>query len=237
VLGPFEVQQRPLTLAAHEAKPPDGLAAWWKLDESEGASAADASGHGLAARAQGRFHWGPGQGRSGGALQLDGPAGWVDCGGIDEFNFRDAMTFSVWVKAPKGEKLSSSLLTKGNNTWRIQAAADRRAVSFSLTGPLTTGTNRGRAPIVKTKRPLDDGQWHHLAGVYDGKRVALFLDGELEEAVSATGPIAVNTEPVLVGQNSMGQTQSFKGWIDELRLYGRALSDPEIKALSRGDTL
>jgi len=154
---------------------------------------------------------------------------------MDELNFREAMSFAFWIKAPSGEKLSAALLTKGNNTWRVQSIADRRSVSFALTGPLTTGTNKGRQPIVKTKRPVDDGQWHHLAGVYDGQRVALFLDGELEDSVSAGGPIAVNTEPVMIGQNSMGRTQPFKGWIDEVRLYGRGLSVQEIKALGRGE--
>ncbi len=236
ILGPFEVQQHPLVLAPREGKPPDGPAVWWPLDESEGSAAADASGHGLAGRVQGRCQWGPGQGRLGGALQLNGPQGWVDGGGSDELNFRQAMTFSLWIKAPQGEKLSPSLMTKGNNTWRVQAAGDRRSVSFALTGPQTTGRNQGRAPAIKTKRPVDDGQWHHLAGVYDGQRVALFLDGELEDSVPAAGLIAVNTEPVLVGQNSMGRTQPFKGWIDEVRLYARGLTDREIKALSRGET-
>ena len=224
-------------LAPRESRAPEGPAAWWKLDELDGASAADASGHGLAARVQGRFHWGPGQGRAGGALQLEGPDAWVDCGGNDQFNFREAMTFSLWMKAPTDGKLSPSLLTKGNNTWRVQAADDRRRVSFALTGPVTTGASKGRPATVKTKRPVNDGQWHHLAGVYDGRKVALFLDGELEEAVSVTGSVAVNTEPVMVGQNSMGRTAPFQGWIDEVRLYGRGLSDQEIKTLSRGDTL
>ncbi len=230
------MQQRPLVLGPREGRPPDGPAAWWRLDESEGSSAADASGHGLTARPQGRFHWGPDKGRQRGALQLDAPNGWLDCGGIEEFSFRDAMTISLWLRATKGEKLAPSLVTKGNNTWRVQAAADRRSVSFTLTGPLTTGVNKGRPPVVKTKRPLDDGRWHHLAGVYDGQRVALFLDGEIEDVVTAAGSIAINTEPVLVGQNSMGRTQPFQGWIDEVRLYGRGLSDQEIRVLSRGDT-
>jgi len=225
------VQQRPLTLTGRSGKPPDGPVAWWKLDEAEGASAADASGQGLTARVLGKARWAPGQGRKGGALRLEGPEAGVDCGGINECNFKEALTISLWVKVPEGGKLSPSLVTKGNNTWRLQGAADRQHVSFALTGPLTIARTNPRPPLVKTRRPVNDGQWHHLAAVYDGQRAALYLDGELQDSLAATGLVAVNTEPVMIGQNSMGRMEPFEGWVDDVRLYARGLSEAEIKAL------
>lgn len=190
----------------------------------------------MAARVLGQPRWGPGQGRVEGALQFDGPEAALDCGGMDELNFKDALTVSLWLKAPAGGKSPpSSLVAKGNNTWRLQSAADHKSVSFALTGPLTTGKTNVSPPMLKTRRPLDDGQWHHLAGVYDGQRVTLYLDGNLEDSVAASGLVAVNTEPVMVGQNSMGRTEPFKGWVDDVRLYGRGLADKEIKALHQAE--
>ena len=28
--------------------------------------------------------------------------------------------------------------------------------------------------------PVNDGEWHHAVGVYDGTRISLYIDGELE---------------------------------------------------------
>jgi hypothetical protein len=244
VLGPFEVLKRPLTLGPPDAPPPaaktgaaastPGLAAWWKLDESGGSTAADSSGRRLDAQVQGAPRWAPGAGRIGGALELGRADSFLDCGGAEEFNFRKAMTVSAWLKVGRADKRAPALVTKGNNTWALLFSGEKPALSFSLTGPQTTGTSRSRSPALKSKRPLDDAQWHHVAGVYDGQRIALYVDGELEDSVSASGPIAVNTEPVWVGQNSMGRSRPFNGWCDELRLYDRGLSAGEVQALYRG---
>lgn len=242
VLGPFEVKKRPLTLKPPDPKPlakaggprseTQGLAAWWKFDETKGGTAADASGNRRNASVQGQPRWSS-PGRVGNALELDGHS-FVDCGGADDLCFREAMTLSVWLKVPRTDRLSPALVTKGNNTWQLQFIGEKRDLTFALTGPQTTGKSKGRQPAVKAKRPVDDGQWHHVAGIYDGQHMAFYLDGELEDSVAASGPIAVNTEPVMVGQNSMGRSRPFSGWIDDVRLYDRSLSAEEIRALCPG---
>jgi large repetitive protein len=203
----------------------------WKLDETGGATAADATGHRLSATVRGPPHWAPRQGRLGGALKLEDS--YLDCGDAEAFDFREAITVAAWMKVPPIGKALPALVTKGNNTWGLQLAGEKHEISFALTGPQTTGKSKGRSPAVKSKRPLDDGQWHQVVGSYDGQRVALYLDGELEDSVTASGLIAVNTEPVMIGQNSMGRSRPLNGWIDDVRLYGRGLNAQEVQALYR----
>lgn len=232
----------PLTLAPKEAKASArgadtaGPVAWWKFDETDGASAADASGHRLVARLQGQPRWAPGQGRFGGALEFDGAKDFVDGGDAEVFDFRDSLTVSAWLKVRRFDKPSQTLLSKGIDVWQLQRHGEQGTLEFALTGPQPTGKSQQRPPVIVSKRAVDDGQWHHAVGLYDGKQVAFYLDGELQGSVGVSGPIAQNTEPVLIGENAASRGRPFNGWLDDVRLYNRGLSAEEIRALYRGGT-
>ncbi|MBI5384336.1 MAG: LamG domain-containing protein [Verrucomicrobia bacterium] len=239
VLGPFEVLKRPLTLRPKDTKPPApgdparGPVAWWKFDETDGAEAADASGHRLAGRVQSAARWMPGQGRVGGALDLDGAKNFVDCGDRADFDFRDGVTVSFWLKPRSFKKSSQTVAAKGGDTWRFHSQGDKGQMVFSLTGPQTTGKDKNKAPRITSKRSVDDGQWHHVVGVYDGQRVALYVDGALEGSVTAAGALALNTEPLWLGNTSASRNGYFNGLLDDVRLYGCGLTEDEITALWR----
>jgi hypothetical protein len=80
--------------------------------------------------------------------------------------------------------------------------------------------------------------WIHLAGTYDGAEARLYVDGTLAASQPITGNFHPDTTPVVLGGNgndgSGVPTELFPGRIDELMLYGRALSEAEIAALHAG---
>ena len=242
VPGPFKVLSRPLTIRPKNVPPPapgspaHGPVAWWPLDETGGAEAADASGNGHLARVQGTARWLPGQGQTGGALELNGAVSHLDCRDAPEFDFRDALTVSLWIRPRDWTKGSQTLIAKGNNTWRLHSEGKTGQLVFALDGPQTTGKDRNKAPRAVSKTTLDGARWHHVVGVYDGQRIALYLDGELQESVTATGPVALNTEPLWLGNNSAARGQAYAGGLDDVRLYARGLREVEIKALYRDAT-
>jgi large repetitive protein len=242
VAGPFAVLQRPLVLPPREIKPPPpgdparGPVAWWKLDETAGMEAADASGHQLGARVRGAPRWLPGQGRLKGALELEGAQTFLDCGDSDQLGFRDGLTVSLWVKASASKPAVQMLAAKGGDTWRLHTEGDKGQVAFSLSGPQTTGKDRKKAPQAVSKQAVNDGQWHQVVGVYDGQRVALYVDGALDDSVSAAGPLALTTEPLWLGHSPAGRGARFRGAMDDVRLYGYGLSAEEVKALYREAT-
>lgn len=100
-------------------------------------------------------------------------------------------------------------------------------VDFYINGG-TTGGGLGAAP-----GSINDGQFHHLAGTYDGAVMRLYIDGTQvgQTAVVTT----VNYEPgaplVIGSRQNTGATYGWPGVIDEVQLFGRALSPQEIKAL------
>ena len=68
---------------------------------------------------------------------------------------------------------------------------------------------------------LQEGVWHHIAGVYDGGAVRLYVDGSLVAATPATGERKTNDLPFVIGGdvNSEGLgARLMKGMLDEVRV-------------------
>lgn len=84
--------------------------------------------------------------------------------------------------------------------------------------------------------PGDVESWHHVVGVYDGQSYRLYRDGVLiAEQADTFAPTRVDA-PWAVGGRSATvpvDPRFFSGSIDEVRIYDRALSDDEVRALAR----
>ena len=84
---------------------------------------------------------------------------------------------------------------------------------------------------------IDDGKWHHIAGVFlsEGRRL-LYSDGELvaEDLRFAPKPRLLNMQ---VGRNGRRkQAASYtRGSVDDVRVYGVALEQGDIRAIMAGD--
>jgi Concanavalin A-like lectin/glucanases superfamily len=75
--------------------------------------------------------------------------------------------------------------------------------------------------------PVD--RWSHLALTYDGLRLRLFVDGTPASSRAVTGTILRTTDPLWIGGNRP-YGEYFKGVIDEVHVYDRALSPSDVKA-------
>ena len=80
---------------------------------------------------------------------------------------------------------------------------------------------------------LEQDRWHHLAGVWDGREVRLYVDGRLVGATPALGQRTTNALPLIVGADvdrAGNPTSHSAGRIDEVRLAASALySGPRIE--------
>jgi hypothetical protein len=79
--------------------------------------------------------------------------------------------------------------------------------------------------------PLPAGQWVHVAGVFNGNGLGVYVNGALSvESVTMGHSILPNNVPVRIGIDQGGGSQ-FIGMLDEPRIFNRALSADEIAAL------
>jgi beta-galactosidase len=96
----------------------------------------------------------------------------------------------------------------------------------------------GRRVAVQAALPADwEDAWHHVAGTYDGARLALRIDGVEAGSAAQAGPIADSPFPVNVGRNAALHGHEHAGELanarfDRVRLYARALNPDELAAES-----
>ena len=95
------------------------------------------------------------------------------------------------------------------------------------------GLGDGTWHSVQLGATLVPGNWSHLAATYDGRYVQLFVDGNPAGSIPYSGTVVYGSTAFEVGRNSFSKTQWFSGAMDDLRLYNRALSLPEIQELAR----
>jgi len=78
--------------------------------------------------------------------------------------------------------------------------------------------------------PPEAGVWHHLAVVFDGVVERLYVNGELNHA-AAKMLLMHPGRSIHVGASVPG-TEFFDGYLASLRIYDRALGEPEVKQLA-----
>jgi len=174
-------------------------------------------------------------GEVGQAFSFDGSSGYVsipDSPSMDSFT--SSITIETWLKV---NQLTANadwkgIVTKGNNSWRLQATTYANTVYFGLDGVSPSRDLYGT-------RNINDGQWHHVAAVYDGTKMSLYVDGTLDVSQPATGLIAQNNSPVCLGATYNAYELScqclelgyfFNGLVDEASICNRALTASEIQA-------
>lgn len=52
------------------------------------------------------------------------------------------------------------------------------------------------------RKVIDDGLWHHVAGVYDGRMATFYIDGRRDVSAAVAGSIAANNLSLWVGWDS-----------------------------------
>ncbi|MDQ3365196.1 MAG: LamG domain-containing protein [Myxococcota bacterium] len=76
--------------------------------------------------------------------------------------------------------------------------------------------------------------WHHVAATYDGTAMTLYLDGVLRDTIASTAAPHGASDVRIGCDVNVGVVESFfDGWIDDIRLYDRALSAAEVATLAQ----
>ena len=158
-------------------------------------------------------------------LDFDGDGDYVDVGNDPSLTFAGQITVMVWIKVRKFDRSWNAIFTKGDD-WVLARTRDDNRVAF-----LCLGLTGGGWPEVYSEN-VNDGNWHHIAGVYDGSKLAMYQDGRDVDSKSLAGSINSNWSRVLIGENRQAPNRFWNGLIDEVRIYRRALTAEEISILA-----
>jgi hypothetical protein len=160
------------------------------------------------------------------ALSFDGANDYVDCGANISLNITSAITIGAWVKS------SGSQEDGYGGIWYDQYSLAKNRILVASNGGLLAQYTIGganKAPAAPANSVPQD-VWTHVVLTYDGSEIVFWVNGIKQTPVSASGAIALSISSRLIGKGHSA-TYRFKGLIDEVQVYNRALAAPEILSL------
>ena len=177
-------------------------------------------------------------GRSGRAAVFDGSR-YADLGRIGVFNYLDPLSVAAWIR-PETAADGSIVASMGENPigsgWGL----------FVRDGKLWWHMSQRWSDLsmrLASKRSIQPGRWQHVLLTYDGKRkaggVRMYIDGQEQEFDILFNNLdwpSKSNQSLKVGGGG-GLDNRFRGRIDEVRVYGRALPAAEARALASTATL
>ena len=163
-------------------------------------------------------------GRVGNCLSFDGSDDYVD---VNDFQLGGEITVEGWIY-PRAHQNWQRMIDFGNGEY-----ADNILITTSrgTTGkPYFEVFIGGTAYKASSPDAISLNSWHFLVGVVGGGRVKLYVDNVLKADVA--GPSGLNNlirKNNYIGRSNWSANAYFKGLIDEVRIYNRALSASEIQ--------
>ena len=200
----------------------------WELDEGQGTTIKDSSGHGNNGTVQ-NPKWV--EGKHGKALEFSA----ADIAVVPDapsLNLRDEVTVAFWIKIldktgtwqfPFSKIATTTKVIRRN--YGIYLTPDDLMPRFSASLEKAAGPHSDVGP----KLSLTMGRWHHLAATYSmfEGRLRFYVDGKEETNTPfPQGAMRLTTDPLRIGSGT-------KGVIDDVIVYPRVLSAEEVAALAK----
>lgn len=217
-----------------------GLKGYWSFNgrDMSGTTAYDRSGAGNT----GTLTNGPAvtEGKLGQGLSFDGVNDYVNLGVFTPFQFANT-TFTVtgWFKSGPADTGGVFVAQGGSGAgWFV-------GLNNNTSGMLSAvikNSDGGQSGKLSTQGGFNDNIWHHFTFVmttntsaYASNNSLLYADGVLlsssENSDSTSGGYATSSVVASLGVRNAGSSLLFKGSLDEVRIYNRALTAAEIKSL------
>lgn len=197
-----------------------GLVVAYGFEDGSGPTVTDRSGRGNHGTRSGAS-WSS-SGRYGSALSFDGSNDWVSVADASSLDLSTGMTVEAWVRPSR------------LGGWRTVVVKERSGgIVYSLYADQAAGRPVGQVDIGGERSAVGTasvptGVWTHLAVTFDGAVVRMYVNGSLVASTPFGGSMAPSSGALRIGGNSVW-SEWFAGWIDEVRVYERALSAAEIQ--------
>ena len=174
-----------------------------------------------------------------GALRFDGIDDRVDMGDPASLDLTGAMSMSFWMgRLGANAQAYAPLVGKNfsggsvNDGYYVNSMTNSQIV-FGITPAI------GDAAVTLGSNALvPNGTWHHVVTTFDpGNRMAIYIDGVLDNELTVGVPTEIRsvTSPFTLGNLGAGSSTnaySFKGYLDEVKVFNGVLGLPQIQSLA-----
>ena len=220
-----------VVLITFEMSMASSLVGYWKFNEGEGTIAYDASGNGNDGTLLNGVTWV--DGIEGKAVSFDGIDDYIYIPDAPSLNVSgEELTFAAWIYSP-GFQNYGYIIGKAqiggpwsDMAWWLLPKTD---------GAIRYAINSGGSTVERWDIPvgLTINEWQHVAVVYDGSYMRFYHNGIVDDSFPKTGNLHVNNGPIVIGLDAWNINNHYRGYIDEVRIYDRALTAEEITCLAR----
>ena len=203
------------------------LIAWWKLDEGQGITVVDWSGH----KNDGTLINGPKwvTGYDDGALEFDGIDDYVNFSGTSNLpSGTSARSMCAWAKTDSVVGGWAWIASYGRGGANAGEAMFLGRNADALYGG-------GMYDDVYVSGFWQVGEWHHICLTYDGATAILYADGIQVASEAKSWNLVLNS--VHIGRQVYHEGENWDGLVDDVRIYNKVLSPDEIKKVMSGDPM
>ena len=198
------------------------LVGYWTFDEAKGRVIRDQSGQANDAMVRSGMLV---KGVSGTGMQFDGRTTVVQASPSQSLSPTKALTIEAWVRLAERQLSGHPAIVRKENAFALRFSGTRLG--------LVLWHGEKLAYLNSKQSEWPTGEWFHVAATYDGAQMRLFVDGKEDGSSPHDKPVEASPMSVYIGSSVGGGTLA--GVLDEVRLYGRALSPIEIKeSVARG---
>ena len=145
------------------------------------------------------------------------------------------LTLSGWVKFTSTSSGGSTVISK-HITANAQPYYTYRLYIESNKAKFRIGIST--ATFITGSTDINDGEWHHVLGTYDGSNINLYVDGVSDAtAVSVSGDLNTSVRKTTIGgvingdTNTLIPTTVFNGELSNAQVFNAVLSEPEVETL------
>ncbi|MCU6712722.1 DUF4038 domain-containing protein [Paenibacillus sp. J5C_2022] len=201
--------------------------AYWKLDEGSGATANDFSGNLNTGTLVNGASWTTGI--VNGAVSLDGMNDYVNIPDSVSLDGMGRLTVSAWVNLSQLPATNYFPVEKSS-----LSGAYRFVINSAGKGHFVIATDNNAwystGTVADFTTEISPNVWYHLVGVYDGTNVLVYVNGQLAGtgAQPISGSVVNEASPLRFGYMYGSNGEYLKGKIDDVRIYGIALTPAEV---------
>ena len=216
------------------------LEGWWRFAEPDGDESADASGRGRAAFVDTNRVWRVADAPGGGALWFDGVTNVTAAADdyayalvpdFEGLTLSNSFSAAAWVYPEALPAFAPILVRTGDpDSWD-----DGFALFVAENGALAAYARAGDDANLVSGGALATNAWSHVALVYSGTALRLYLDGR-EVAQRAFASVATSDAPAPLGIGTLvgrSRVQPFAGAIADVRIWSSALSASQVNDVYR----
>lgn len=165
------------------------------------------------------------------SMDFDGTDDYVDITDTIDLDLSDGeFSIALWVKA-------DALPGSGDFAWFIDKSTDNDDLDYLLGIDESGDNNELRFATRALSNDIEDttafptNEWVHVVAIQSDTHVRLYKNGSQVASAAIAGSATTNNTSLKIGTRTLDSSQSFDGHIDDVRIYNRALSAEEIKAL------